>query len=49
MDMRTLKIVVANKIRKRRRLEEELRKVNEEIEELNREIKEIEMRGGGEK
>jgi len=38
MDIRTLKIVVANKIRKRRRLEEELRKVNEEIEELNREI-----------
>jgi len=38
MDMRTLKIVVANKIRKRRRLEEELKKVNEEIDELNREI-----------
>ena len=38
MDIRTLKIVIANKIRKRRRLEEELKKVNEEIEELNREI-----------
>ena len=36
--MRTLKIVVANKIRKRRRLEEELKKVNEEIEKLNKEI-----------
>ena len=38
MDIRTLKIVVANKIRKRRRLEEELKKVNEEIEKLNKEI-----------
>ena len=37
-DIRTLKIVVANKIRKRRRLEEELKKVNEEIEKLNKEI-----------
>ena len=37
-DIRTLKIVVANKIRKRRRLEEELRKVTEEIEKLNKEI-----------
>ncbi len=38
IDIRTLKIVVANKIRKRRRLEEELKKVNEEIEKLNKEI-----------
>jgi len=38
IDIRTLKIVVANKIRKQRRLEEELKKVNEEIEKLNKEI-----------
>ena len=38
MDIRTLKIVVANKLRKRKRLEEELKIVNKEIEELNKKI-----------
>ena len=37
-DTRTLKIIIANKMRKRRRLEEELEKVNKEIQELNKMI-----------
>ena len=40
-DIRTLKIVVANKLRKRRRLEEELKIVNKEIEELNKKIERL--------
>jgi len=35
-DTRTLKIIIANKIRKRRRLEEELEEVNKEIQELSK-------------
>jgi len=37
-DTRTMKIVRGNKLRKRTRLENDLREINKEIDELDREI-----------